>query len=111
MEAPRRAATQAAATGIARASSESFSSFPTRGIRGYHVPMAVAVKKLDVRVGDVVQVGERRYDVVPDTDGGVALEPAITKTIDELHAERGCRPLTTGEFDEYFGDLPTDGEG
>lgn len=83
----------------------------TRGIHGYHVLMAVAVRKLDVSVGDVVQVGERRYDVVPDTDGSVALEPAITKTVDELHVERGGRPLTADEFDEYFGHLPTDDEG
>jgi NMD protein affecting ribosome stability and mRNA decay len=73
--------------------------------------VSVAVKKLDVQVGDVVQLGERRYEVVSDTDGGVALEPAITKTVEDLHVERGGRPLTPEEFDEHFGQLPADGEG
>jgi hypothetical protein len=68
--------------------------------------MAVAPKKLSI--GDVVEVAGRRYDVVPDKAGGVALEPAITKTVDELY---GGRPLTQEEFDELFGDLPSDGEG
>jgi hypothetical protein len=61
-----------------------------------------------VHVGDVVQVGDRRYDVVSDKAGGVALEPAITKTVDQLHAERGARPLTVDEFDQHFGQLPAD---
>ncbi len=73
--------------------------------------MAVAVKKLDVNVGDVVQIGECRYDVVSDEAGGVALEPAITTTADRLQAERGGRLLTTDEFDARFGHLPADGEG
>jgi hypothetical protein len=74
-------------------------------------PMAVEVKKLDVKVGDLVEIEGRRYDVVPDKAGGVALEPAITKTVEELRAERGGRPLSREEFDELFGDLPRDGEG
>jgi hypothetical protein len=69
-------------------------------------PMAVAPKKLSV--GDVVEVDGRKYDVVPDKAGGVTLEPAITKTVDELY---GGRPLTRQEFDELFGHLPSDGEG
>jgi hypothetical protein len=73
--------------------------------------MAVAVKKLDVEVGDLVQIADRRYDVVSDKAGGVALEPVITKTVDRLHAERGSRPLTADEFNEHFGHLPADGEG
>src|SRR5262245_7313032 len=77
---------------------------------GYDWAMAVAVKKLDVRVGDVVQIADRRYDVVSDKSGGVALEPAISKTVDELHAERGARALTGEEFDKHFGDLPSDEE-
>jgi hypothetical protein len=70
--------------------------------------MAVAVKKLDVHVGDVVPIGDRRYDVVSDKAGGVALELAITKTAEHVHAERGGRPLTPDEFDEQFANLPTD---
>jgi bifunctional DNA-binding transcriptional regulator/antitoxin component of YhaV-PrlF toxin-antitoxin module len=73
--------------------------------------MAVTAKKLDVKIGDVVEIEGRRYDVVSDKEGGVTLEPAITKTVAELRAERGCRALTEEEFDELFGDLPSDGEG
>ena len=71
--------------------------------------MAVAPKKLSV--GDVVEVEGRRYDVVPDKAGGVTLEPAITQTVDEIHAELGGGRMTPEEFDELFGDLPSDGEG
>ncbi len=73
--------------------------------------MAVAVKKLDVEIGDLVEVGGRRYDVVSDKAGGIALEPAITVFSDELHKRRGTRPATQAEFDRSFGDLPSDGEG
>lgn len=73
--------------------------------------MAVTAKKLDVKIGDVVEIEGRKYDVVSDKQGGVALEPAITRTADELFAEHGLRPLTDEEFEEEFGDLPSDGEG
>lgn len=73
--------------------------------------MAVAAKKLDVKIGDLVEIEGRRYDVVSDKQGGVHLEPAITRTADQIHAELGGRPATQEEFDEHFGDLPTDGEG
>lgn len=73
--------------------------------------MAVTAKKLDVKIGDVVEIDRRRYDVVSDKEDGVTLEPAITRTVAELRAERGARPLTHEEFDELFGDLPSDGEG
>jgi hypothetical protein len=71
--------------------------------------MAVAPKKLSI--GDLVEIDGRRYDVVPDKAGGVALEPAITQTVDEIHAELGGRRLTAEEFDQRFGHLPSDGEG
>jgi hypothetical protein len=48
--------------------------------------------------------------VVADKHGGVALEPAMTVTADEI-AEHGLRPLTPEEFEEEFGDLASDGEG
>lgn len=73
--------------------------------------MAVAVKKLDVQLGDIVEIDGRRYDVVSDKEGGVALEPAITRTVAEIHAEHGGRPVTNAEFDELFGGLPSDDEG
>jgi hypothetical protein len=71
--------------------------------------MAVAPKKLSI--GDLVEIDGRQYDVVSDKAGGVALEPAITQTVAEIHAEHGGRSLTSEEFDELFGDLPSDGEG
>ena len=73
--------------------------------------MAVAAKKLDVSIGDVVEIDGRRYDVVSDKEGGVTLEPAITVSAEELHARHGTRPVTQEEFEELFGDLPSDGEG
>jgi hypothetical protein len=73
--------------------------------------MAVEVKKLDVQIGDVVEINDRRYDVVSDKAGGVALEPAITSTVAEIHAEHGGRPLSSEEFEQHFGGLPSDGEG
>ena len=73
--------------------------------------MAIAVKKLDVQIGDVVEIGGRRYDVVSDKSGGVTLEPAISLTVEQLHADRGGTPVSSEEFDELFGTLPTDVEG
>jgi hypothetical protein len=73
--------------------------------------MAVTAKKLDIKIGDLVESEGRKYDVVSDKHGGATLEPAITKTIAEIHAEHGARQLTREEFEEYFGDLPSDGEG
>lgn len=64
-----------------------------------------------VKIGDLVEIDGRRDDVVSDQAGGVALEPAITQTVAEIHAEHGGRPLTSDEFDELLGDLPSDGEG
>ena len=73
--------------------------------------MAVAVKRLDVNVGDLVEIDGREYDVVSDKAGGVALEPAITRSVPEIHAEHSGRPLASEEFERIFGDLPSDGEG
>jgi hypothetical protein len=69
------------------------------------------VSRLVVKVGDVLEIEGRLYDVVPDKLGGATLEPAITMTVAEIHAAHGERPLTTEEFEAYFGDLPSDGEG
>ena len=73
--------------------------------------MAVTAKKLEVKVGDLVEIEGRKYDVVSDKEGGVGLEPAITKTVAEIHAEHGERQLSSEEFAELFGDVPSDGEG
>lgn len=73
--------------------------------------MAFAAKRLDVAVGDLVEIGGRAYDVVSDKAGGVALEPAITVFSAELHERHGTRPISQAEFDERFGDVAGDGEG
>ena len=67
------------------------------------------IRRLDIKVGDVVEIGRRRYDVVSDKAAGVALEPAITMTVEELRAAHGGRSLSPEEFGELFGDLPRDG--
>jgi len=69
------------------------------------------VTRLVMNIGDVVEVEGRLYDVVPDKQGGATLEPAITMTVDEILAAHGERALTSEEFETYFGDLPSDGEG
>lgn len=58
-----------------------------------------------------MEIDGRRYDVVSDKVGGVALEPAITVYSDELHKRHGTRPATEAEFERMFGDLPSDSEG
>lgn len=74
-------------------------------------PWRSRVGRLDVEPGDIVEVGGRRYDVLPDRQRGVALEPAITTSVADIHREHAGRPLTPGEFDDLFGDLPSDGKG
>ena len=72
--------------------------------------MATAVKKLDLVVGELVEVGGRRYEVVPDRMGGLTLEPPITPKA-ELYAQRGTQPASAEEFERFAGDLPYDDEG
>lgn len=73
--------------------------------------VAVEVKKLELRVGEVVEVDGRRYDVVSDSEGGVALEPAITVRGAKLDRRHGERPATREEIDSQLDLLPSDGEG
>lgn len=72
--------------------------------------MATAVKRLDLTVGELVEVGGRRYEVVPDREGGVTIEPSITP-VAELHAQRGTRPASAGDFERLSADIPFDDEG
>jgi hypothetical protein len=51
------------------------------------------------------QVVERRGD------GRLVLDPLPEGTAAEARAALGSRPMTQEEFDSYFGQLPTDGEG
>lgn len=39
--------------------------------------MAVTVKRLEVTVGDDLEIDGHKYDIVPERAGAVALEPAI----------------------------------
>lgn len=72
--------------------------------------MATAVKKLDLEIGEIVEVGGRRYEVVPDRQGGLTLEPPITP-IAELEREWGTKPASAEDFERVAGHFPTDGEG
>ena len=72
--------------------------------------MATAVKKLDLKVGEFVEVDGRRYEVVPDRQGGVTLEPPITPMA-ELHAKRGTKPASAEDFERLSANVPYDDEG
>lgn len=73
--------------------------------------MAPAAKKLDLHVGELVEIEGRRYEVVPEKDGpGLTLEPPITPMA-KLDRRRGAKPASREDFDRLFGHLPTDGEG
>lgn len=75
----------------------------------YHLGVAATAQKL--RIGQEVEVDGRRYEVVPDPEGGAMLEPAITLSVDEIIARSGGRRATPEEFETWFGDIPSDGEG
>jgi hypothetical protein len=73
--------------------------------------MAIAVKKLDIRVGELVEVDGRRYEVVPARDGdGFTLDSPITP-VAELDARRGTKPASAEDFERLAADLPYDDEG
>jgi hypothetical protein len=78
-------------------------------VASYHLGMAVTLQKL--RIGQLVEVDGRLYDVVSDKDGGVTLEPAITPSVEETHRRTGGRPATPAEIEAFLGDIPSDGEG
>lgn len=72
--------------------------------------MATAIKKLDLAVGEFVEIAGRHYEVVPDREGGVTIEPPITPMAD-LDAERGTRPASAEDFERLTAGDPSDGEG
>lgn len=73
--------------------------------------MATAVKKLDLTVGEMVEIDGRRYEVVPAREGGLTLEPPITP-VSELYAKRGWEPASQEDFERLTAhDAPVDGEG
>jgi len=59
--------------------------------------MATEVKKLDLKPGELVEVGGRRYEVVPHREGGLTLEPPITP-VAEIYEERGWEPASEEDF-------------
>jgi hypothetical protein len=69
-----------------------------------------AVKRLDLQVGELVEVGGRQYEVVPDREGGLTLEPPITP-VSELHAQRGTKPASAEDFERLSAGVPYDDEG
>jgi hypothetical protein len=73
--------------------------------------MAVAPKKLDVHAGDLLEIEDHRYELVPDRRGGLTLEPAVITKVSELDRRHGTRPATEEEIEAQFGRLPRDGEG
>jgi hypothetical protein len=72
--------------------------------------MATVVKRLDLTVGELVEIAGRRYEVVPDREGGVTIEPPITSAA-ELHAQRGTQPASEEDFDRLSADVPYDDDG
>jgi hypothetical protein len=72
--------------------------------------MVTAVKRLDLTVGELVEVAGRRYEVVPDREGGVTIEPSITP-VAELHSQRETRPASAEDFERLSVDIPFDDEG
>jgi hypothetical protein len=72
--------------------------------------MAIAVKKLDLHVGELVEIEGRRYEVVPDKTGGLTIEPPITP-ISDLYEKRGMEPASGEDFEQLSADYPTDAEG
>lgn len=72
--------------------------------------MATAVKKLDLEEGELIEVAGRRYEVVPDREGGLVLEPAITPMA-ELDELWGTKPASAEDFERLTADDPTDSEG
>jgi hypothetical protein len=52
----------------------------------------------------------RRYEVIPDREGGVTIEPPITSAA-ELHAQRGTKPASEEDFEHLSADVPHDDEG
>jgi hypothetical protein len=86
--------------------------FTTPANPPYTCGMATAVKKLDLHVGELVEIEGRRYEVVPARGSdGLTLEPPITP-VSELYAKRGMKPASAEDFERVAGDLlPPDGEG
>jgi hypothetical protein len=80
------------------------------GLRGYHGSVATAVKRLDLTVGEFVEIAGRCYEVVPDREGGVTIKPPITPAA-QLHVRRGTKPAFTEDYEHLSANVPHDDEG
>jgi hypothetical protein len=80
------------------------------GLRSYHWSVATVVKRLDLTVGELVEIAGRRYEVVLDREGGVTIEPPITSAA-QLHARRATKPASKEDFERLSADVPYDDEG
>lgn len=72
--------------------------------------MATAARRLDLKIGELVEVAGRRYEVVSDREGGVTIQPPISPA-GELHARRGTKPASAEDFEHLSVEAPSDGEG
>ncbi len=72
--------------------------------------MATAARKLDLEVGELVEIDGKRYEVVTDRNGDLALEPPITP-ISELDRSAGTEPASEQEFQHLSEGMPADDEG
>ncbi len=73
--------------------------------------MALTARKLDVKIGDLVEIEGRKYDVVADERGASRSSLRSHFTVAEMLAERGERMLSREEFEARFGPIPSDDEG
>jgi hypothetical protein len=80
-----------------------------RAACGYHQGVT-QTRKIDLAIGDLVEIDGQRYEIVPDRMGGVTLEPPITPMA-EIEKERGPSPASAEDFERLTADYPTDGEG
>jgi hypothetical protein len=70
-----------------------------------------AIRKLDLKVDEIVEIDGIRYEVVPIPNRcEVTLEPVVI-TVAEEEETYGFRPVSQEEFDRLSAGLPTDGEG
>jgi hypothetical protein len=72
--------------------------------------MESAIRKLDLAVGELVEIDGRLYEVVPDRMGGVTIEPPITPMV-ELDRRWGTKPASAEDFERLTAGYPSDGEG
>lgn len=70
-----------------------------------------AIRKLDLEVGEILEIAGQRYEVVASRDSRVHWLEAAVITTAEMHEMRGTRPVSQEEFDRLSAGLPSDGEG